>query len=517
MKHKQQHVDQALRELARPAAVIALAYGLGFLTVQLFVGLLLGFAGPTLGFSMKAFVWLLLLITPYAFALALLVFFMRRRRPLQSPGMTAVYAIAFVVLACLLSVVTWAVVTGTDPGYWPFVVAAAIAYAAPVAVAISVTAITIAVFEWLFPVTDKTIRNRMRNRGAGEDWSDGEDRSHHAPRDERDQLTSKSRFPLWLALVLSGISGAFGAVQTRLNGGLGQAIDNGYIAAAFSFSTGLIVLVAIMVFSPKMRKGLRLVKTEIRSRRLPWWSLTGGLSGACFVMGQGVVAPIIGVALFTVSIVAGQVIGGLLLDRIGVGPGGRVDPTLMRVIGSVLAIAAVTLTVVADLIGGTSITVYVWLVIAPMFMGAAIGWQAAVNGLLRAAANSVMSATLISFAVGTLMLLLIAGVSVGANGWPSSWPHNPLLYIGGPLGIMFVAVTAMLVRTAGVLLIGMSNVAGQLVSSLLLEGSVPLADGITVWMVLGTTLALVAVTVATLPSGSARQSLQPRPPRRPQT
>ncbi|WP_423784479.1 DMT family transporter, partial [Francisella tularensis] len=56
---------------------------------------------------------------------------------------------------------------------------------------------------------------------------------------------------------------------------------------------------------------------------------------------QGVAVGVLGVALFTVGIVAGQVVGGLVLDRIGLGPGGRVMLTVPRMFGAVLAVIAV--------------------------------------------------------------------------------------------------------------------------------------------------------------------------------
>lgn len=305
--------------------------------------------------------------------------------------------------------------------------------------------------------------------------------------------------PLWLALIGGGISGALTAVQTRLNGGLGQAIGDGYLTAAFSFITGLVILVIALCFSRRAQRGMRLVGDELRSKRLPIWALSGGACGAVFVIGQSAVAPLLGVALFTVSVVAGQVLGGLVLDRIGVGPGGRVDPSLARVLGSVLVVVAVVLSVVADLLGGADYVAALWLVIIPLIAGIAVAWQAGVNGLLRSAAQSVTAATLISFIVGTVFVVIIAGVSVGVNGWPSAWPADPLLYVGGPLGVIVVALLALLVRPAGVLLLGMSNVAGQLVASVVLEATVPLAGGVTVWLILGTVVALGALVIASLP------------------
>ena len=50
---------------------------------------------------------------------------------------------------------------------------------------------------------------------------------------------------------------------------------------------------------------------------------------------------LLGVALFTVATVTGQTLSGLLVDRLGIGPAGKKSITGIRVLGSVLTIAAV--------------------------------------------------------------------------------------------------------------------------------------------------------------------------------
>lgn len=309
-------------------------------------------------------------------------------------------------------------------------------------------------------------------------------------------MTSRNSLPLWAALLGSGAAGALTALQSRINGGLSLELGNGYVAAAVSFGSGLLILSVIMLFSRTGRAGICRVSAELRSRRLPWWALTGGACGAFFVLGQGLTAPVIGLALFTVGVVAGQVLGGLLIDRTGVGPSGRINPTAQRVFGTSLAVVAVAISVVADL-GGSGLSGL--LVIVPFVAGALVAWQSAVNGLLRSAAQSALSATFVSFIIGTVLLVAAAAVSVSFTGWPLAWPANPLFYAGGAMGAIFIAVFAVLVRTAGVLLLSMSSVAGQLIAAVCLEAGIPLAEGVTPWMLAGSALALVAVCIAAVP------------------
>ena len=312
--------------------------------------------------------------------------------------------------------------------------------------------------------------------------------------------STKSSLPLWVALVGSGFAGALIAVQSRLNGGLSQQLGDPYLTAALSFGTGLGVAAIFAALSRRGRKGFGLVWREFRSGHLPWWALCGGAFGAFLVLSQGLVATVLGLAMFTVGIVAGQVLGGLLIDRMGIGPGGRVDPTWPRVLGTVLALAAVAFSVFADLFAAEKMDSKLWLIVVPILVGAGVSLQSAVNGVLRSAAQSALTATTISFLFGTLLLGAIAAVSVSINGWPTAWPSEPFYYLGGALGTIFIGLAAVLVRTAGVLLLSMSNVAGQLIASVAIEMGMPLAGGVTSGMLVGTCIALFAVLIATIPS-----------------
>ncbi len=305
---------------------------------------------------------------------------------------------------------------------------------------------------------------------------------------------------MWVALLGSGFAGALTAVQSRINGGLSQHLGNGYVTAAVSFGSGLLILCLVIGLSRRGRDGFARVRKELSTRHLPVWALTGGTFGAFFVLAQGLVATVLGLALFTVGVVAGQVFGGLLIDRAGIGPGGRVNPTWPRVLGTVLAILAVAFSVVADLLDSHGSNGQIWLMIVPVLVGAGVSMQSAVNGLLRSAAQSALTATFISFLVGTTILVVVAAVSVLVQGWPTEWPSQPLFYAGGSLGVVFIALAAMLVRTAGVLLLSMSNVAGQLLASVALEAGLPLAGGVGSGLLVGTLVALIAVVVAALPA-----------------
>lgn len=309
------------------------------------------------------------------------------------------------------------------------------------------------------------------------------------------------KLQLAAALVGSGLAGLLVALQARMNGGLAQELGNGYVVAAISFIVGLVAISIVLGLSRRGRQGMARMRREVSAGRLPAWALLGGVGGAAFVLTQGLIAPLTGLALFTVGIVAGQVLGGLVMDRIGLGPGGRMRATPTRLAGTALAIVAVVVSVVGSFSGGI-----IMLVLVPMIIGAGIAAQSMVNGLVRAAAESAVTATFMNFIVGALLLSVVAAVSVLMNGWPTNWPSELWKYVGGLVGVVFIAVASMLVRRAGVLLLSMSNVAGQLVAAMLFELGFPLAGGLTPALVVGTSIALVAVIVAALPSKPLGQS-----------
>ena len=141
----------------------------------------------------------------------------------------------------------------------------------------------------------------------------------------------------------------------------------------------------------------------------------------------------------------------------------------------------------------------------PVLAGFGVAWQQAVNGRVSAAAGSPLSAALVNFTVGTALLLMLAAVVVTVRRLPGPLPAEPLLYLGGVLGVLFIATAAVIVSLTGVLLLGLGTVAGQLVGALLLDWFLPAAEGqITAVTVAGTALTLVAMAIAALPTRRRR-------------
>lgn len=280
-------------------------------------------------------------------------------------------------------------------------------------------------------------------------------------------MTSPSaRTSLAPALVGAVSVGVLTAVQARINGQLGVRLDHAMVAAVISFGSGLLLIALVSVLTPGGRRGAVLLSRGIRQRSIPWWMLVGGAAGALTVGTQAVAVGIVGVSLFTVGIVAGQTVGGLILDRVGYGPGGIVAVTVPRLVGGALALAAVGVVLIS---GDGLAGVPVWMVVLPVIVGAGLAWQQATNGRLRARVGTPVTATLVNFTLGTAILAVLAVVVTIVDGPPAPLPSEPWLYLGGALGVAYIMLSAALVARTGVLLFGLAAVSGQLLASLALD------------------------------------------------
>ncbi|NEM92372.1 DMT family transporter [Galbitalea soli] len=297
------------------------------------------------------------------------------------------------------------------------------------------------------------------------------------------------------AVLFTVVCGGLVSLQSRINGQLGHEIGDGFIAAVLSFGSGLVLLAIIVALSPRGRRGLGTIIRALRTRELTWWYVCGGVAGALFVLSQGLTAAILGVALFTVAVVAGQTLSGLAIDARGLGriPAKVVTPP--RLIGAVLALVAVAIAVAPEFRG----QVPAWMLVMPFAVGLLLGWQQAVNGQVKTLSNSALTATFINFLGGSVALVILAVVHTAIAGWPAHLAPEPYLYVGGVIGMIFIAGFAFATPIIGVLLQSLCAIAGQLLMSLLLDVVAPADRGGLAWTtVLGTALTLVAVVIATV-------------------
>ncbi|GAB3945842.1 DMT family transporter [Micromonospora vulcania] len=286
------------------------------------------------------------------------------------------------------------------------------------------------------------------------------------------------------------------ALQSRINGELGVRLADGFAAAVVSFGLGLVVLLVLVPATPGGRRGIVAFRRALAAGALRPWQCLGGVCGAFLVATQGLTIGSLGVAVFTVAVVAGQSGSSLAVDRAGIGPTGRQPVTMQRLAGAMLTVLAVGLSV-SDRLGDPGALA---LALLPLLAGIGIAWQQAVNGRVRAAADSALTATLVNFTVGTVALLVAFAIDIAVRGFPTGHlPTEPWLYLGGPIGIVFIAIAAAIVRFTGVLLLGLATIAGQIVGAVVLDLVLPTtASHPSPATLLGAALTMVAVLIAAL-------------------
>ncbi|BCW70284.1 DMT family transporter [Arthrobacter sp. NicSoilB8] len=313
-------------------------------------------------------------------------------------------------------------------------------------------------------------------------------------------MTHTPRLPLIAGLPMAIAAGLFIPLQGRINGALGVALGDGIAAAVVSFSTGLAVMVVISLALPKGRAGLARILPAVRERQFPPYYVLAGCIGALFVFAQSFTVAVLGVALFTVAAVTGQTLSGLLVDRMGIGPAGKRPITGIRVLGSVLTVAAVAWAVSPRFSAGETGLQLLLPVLLPVLAGFLMSFQQAMNGTATVHYGSPIAATLVNFIAGAALLwaawLVKLAVAGAGNPLPAQWWY----YLGGPLGCIFIGVGALLVRSLGVLVTGLGMIAGQLLGSLGLDLIFPVPGTVVALpTVLGTLLTLGAIILATLP------------------
>ncbi|GAB3096510.1 DMT family transporter [Isoptericola nanjingensis] len=310
-----------------------------------------------------------------------------------------------------------------------------------------------------------------------------------------------------VGVALAIVAGFAAALQSRVNGTLATETGTAFGTAALSFGSGLVLLTLALPFSRAGRSALGQVGAGLRrggsSGGLRWWECLGGLGGAFYVMSQGLTVDALGVAVFTIALVAGQSVSSLVIDRLGLAPGGVRLVTVGRALGPVLTVVAVVV-----VSGAGAATAALGLALFPLVAGVLQSFQQALNGRVRAAVRpaggggrdgGVLAATFVSFLVGTAALLVVFGVSLAVDGAPTgSLPPDLLLYSGGLLGIVFIALQAAVVQRIGVLLLGLGMIAGQVVGALVLDVVSPAVAPPGAATYAGAALTLVAVAVPLL-------------------
>ena len=299
-----------------------------------------------------------------------------------------------------------------------------------------------------------------------------------------------------LFAALATIVGALTAVQSRLNGQLSTDIHNGIAAALISFGTGWIFVIAFCLFNKPDRDGLANIWSGLRTRRLRPWEVIGGMGGGFFVAIQSSVVPTIGVAIFTICTVGGQTVSSMVVDYFGISPSGKHRVTALRAVTAVITLLSVTIAVFPELHSATFKIAPIALAIT---VGIVIAFQQALNGRMNVVATRPLSTTFVNFLMGAFILTIALIINLLRGGSIGHLPHGIVVYLGGPIGVVFIAVSAYTVKHLGILNFILFSVTGQLIGALSLDWLAPAAHTkVSSYLITGTAMTLFAVVSSRL-------------------
>lgn len=121
---------------------------------------------------------------------------------------------------------------------------------------------------------------------------------------------STARLLLWQAAAV--VSGCLSAVVGAILASLGQVIGSAIQATTvlFAIATGVMIVFCSLNGSVvKIRKAF--------TTSAPWWMWSGGILGAIIVYGNAWLIPLIGVSVFMMTLLIGQLLLSLLMERNG--------------------------------------------------------------------------------------------------------------------------------------------------------------------------------------------------------
>lgn len=279
-----------------------------------------------------------------------------------------------------------------------------------------------------------------------------------------------------MALLTAILIGMGLTVQTGVNARLKQRVGTSLGSALISFILGTVFLLVLIL---GVEHSLYMPLGDMAAE--PFWIWLGGIFGVIYLTGNILMMPRLGSVQTAIFPVFGQVIMGLLADSFGLFGSDRIDPSAMRFIGAAVVLAGVLIVTVpgsgAELSAGTgrdrSHRAGLWLWrIAGIGTGMLSASQTAVNGYLGRTIDSSLKASLISFVVGTIFLLVLnlffhKGFHLkNTDGQKFQW----WIWTGGPIGGLFVFGSAWLSGVLGVGLTVVITLIGISVGGVIVDG-----------------------------------------------
>lgn len=274
-----------------------------------------------------------------------------------------------------------------------------------------------------------------------------------------------------LLYIIGIVAGMVVPFQTSINSRLSLYTKSSFYASTISFATGTIFLILInLITNPHV-----FTAQFYNNQSFSYIWFVGGMLGVIFLTGNLLLLPRLGASLTVVMTVSGQIIMGVMIDTFGWFGANQEPFTIFKVLGIIVLIFGIIL---MNYVKRTPIEtnksspVYIWLVIGFIF-GFCPPIQTAINSALGQQIHSSVMASLISFAVGTIVLFILTLIfnrslklkTVDAK----QGKLKPIYFIGGILGVVFVTTNIILMPHLGAALTTIIVMLGQMLMGVIID------------------------------------------------
>lgn len=269
--------------------------------------------------------------------------------------------------------------------------------------------------------------------------------------------------------LLGLLAGMVVPVQTSINSKLIHYTRSSFYASAISFTVGTIFLFIVnLIVSPRY---FTLAFFTTQSFNYTWF--VGGLLGVLFLTGNLILFPKLGASLTVIITITGQIIMGVMIDTFGWFHA-HVQPfTWIKLIGIIILFAGIfVMNYVKRQKETPAHNVLPWLVLGFLF-GFAPPIQTAINSQLGQQVHSSLFASLVSFTMGAIALIIITAVTNRSFKMKTATEEagklKPIYFIGGVLGVVFVTANIILMPYLGAALTTIIGMLGQMVMGLIID------------------------------------------------
>ncbi|MDI6666192.1 DMT family transporter [Leuconostoc falkenbergense] len=108
------------------------------------------------------------------------------------------------------------------------------------------------------------------------------------------------------------VAGAISAIQQAINGHLGQLMHSSVGASVFSFLTGTILILLVVIIRDKS-----FLPKEFHANGQPFWLFIGGVLGAAFVFAAAYLVPQLGTGVTVTLGLFGSIVGSMAVTQFG--------------------------------------------------------------------------------------------------------------------------------------------------------------------------------------------------------